>query len=112
MNIPGTVPTSIQVKPDRLGELSRYMGALGHSDAFLAELRRVKEEHPTVPGLTLALAVAEKHHAVAQQRSSRLVLILATSGGMEVERLATAVVHRDDGGLDLVSYSDAPGAGT
>lgn len=107
MNIPGVRPVRAPVPAGRLCELSRLLGSLVGIGDVVDELKRVQKELPSVPGLTLALSVAEKHLAQAQLKNSRLVLILASSAGLEVERMATTVELRDDGGLDLVTFSSS-----
>lgn len=103
-NIPGMETMRAPVPVKRLGDLSRQIGALLALDMVADEIKKMKKEHPLVPGLTLALAITEKHVAQSQVANSRLVLTLACSAGMEVENMATTVELRDDGWLDLVSY--------
>lgn len=104
MNIPGVRPVRAQVPSARLSEFSRQIGVLLGVGDVVDELKKMQKEHPTVPGLTLAIAVAEKHMACAQMKNSQTTLILASSAGLEVERMETTVELRDDGGLDLVTY--------
>ena len=104
LNIEGVKAARAPVPDGRLCELALGLGALLALDKVTEEIRKMEKEHLLVPGLTLALAVAEKHVAQAQDANSRLVLILASSAGMEVEHMATLVELREDGGLDLVSY--------
>lgn len=109
MDIPGVRPTRAQVPMERLVELSRAIGAILALDKVADELRKAQKEHPTVPGLTLALAVADKHIAQTRQTNSSLVLILACAAGLEIERMATTVEMRDDGGLDVVTFREREG---
>lgn len=103
-NIPGLEAMREPVPEKRLGALSRNIGALMALDKVADEIKKMKKEHPLVPGLTLALAITEKHVAQAQMANSRMVLRLACLVGMDVENAATTVELRDDGWLDLVSY--------
>lgn len=103
MRIAGVPPVRAEVPFARLGEFSRGIGAVVVLGDVVDELKKVQAEHPKVPGLTLALAVVEKHLAQSQMKNSKLALILAASGGLQVERMATAVALRDDGGIELVS---------
>lgn len=103
-NIPGLETMRVLVPLKRVGDLSRQIGALIALDKVADEIRKMKKEHPVVPGLTLALAITEKHVAQAQLANSRLVLRLACSAEMDIEGMATTVELRDDGLLDLVSY--------
>ena len=107
MSLEGVAPVRAQVPAARLSELSRLLGGLLFAGDLVDELKKMQAEHPPLPGMTLAIAVAEKQLAQAQLKNSRLVLILACAAGLEVERVATTVEIRDDGGLDLVSYGAA-----
>lgn len=105
MNIQGVPPERAKVSDARVGELSRMLGGLLAAGDLVDELKKAQSEHPALPGMTLSIAIAEKHLAQLQMKNSRLVLILACSAGMAVERVATSVELRKDGGLDLVSVS-------
>lgn len=105
MNIQGVPPVRAKVSEARVGEVSRLLGGLLAAGDLVDELKKAQAEHPKLPGMTLSIAVAEKHLAQLQMRNSRLVLILACSAGLDVERVATSIEVRDDGGLDLVSVS-------
>ncbi|MGF6211815.1 hypothetical protein [Comamonas sp. 4034] len=105
MNIQGVPPVRAKVSDARVAELSRLLGGMLAAGDLVDELKKAQSEHPALPGMTLSIAVAEKHLAQLQMKNSRLVLILACSAGLEVERVATSIEIRDDGELDLVSVS-------
>src|ERR1035437_6433047 len=61
------------------------MGAQGELLNLVGELEALQKQHPSVAGITLALAVANKRIAVVHMRTTRTVLTIAAIHGMPIE---------------------------
>ena len=57
----------------------------------------MQKQHPSVAGLTLAIAVIARRFAEVRMEVSRQVLTHAANGGLPIERHAIAMLFKDDG---------------
>lgn len=95
--LPGTRPMRHHVPHKRAHELLLDTGGLTALTAAQKELEKMREQHPGVAGLTLAIAVVARRAAEAQMASARSVLIQAGQAGMPIESHAIGLESADDG---------------
>ena len=104
MEIPGARPLKCLVPAKRAHKILLESGAAAATEAVRRELEAMREQHPGVAGLTLAIAVVGRYAAEKQMVSSREVLIQAANAGMPIEKHAIALAFEDDG-LYLEAFS-------
>ena len=105
--LPGTRPMRVKVPHSRSHRLLLDTGGHARLAEAQKELEKMREQHPGVAGLTLAIAVVARRAAEAQMSSSREVLIQAGQVGMPIEHHAIALDFADDG-LYLQAVADDP----
>lgn len=96
-DLPGTRPMRIQVPHKRAHDLLLDTGSHTGLSEAQKELEKMREQHPGVAGLTLAIAVVARRAAEAQMSSTRSVLIQAGQAGMPIENHAIGLEFADDG---------------
>ena len=97
LEIPGARPMKCKVPHKRAHRLLLDTGGHAALAVTQRELEKMREQHPGVAGLTLAIAVVARHSAELQMNSSREVLIHAAQVGMPIEQHAIALSFDEDG---------------
>jgi len=97
LEIPGARPMKCKVPQKRANRLLLDTGGHAALAVTQRELEKMREQHPGVAGLTLAIAVVARHSAELQMNSSRKVLIHAAQAGMPIEEHAIALSFEADG---------------
>lgn len=95
-DLPGVPPTRIIIPA------SKKVGMLLHTGEQMAltglkkELEDARRQHPSAPGITMAIAFTERRLAEATLATTRIVLGEAAKAGMPIENHAIATQIVDD----------------
>lgn len=88
--IPDAAPLETKITGRKMLDLLFATGEQVALDKLLKDLKKAQEQHPAAPGLTIAIAMAQRDMAEAQIRTTRIVLAAAAKAGLPIENHAIA----------------------
>lgn len=88
--LPGLPPTSFTIPARKKVEMLLQTGTQISLGDVKKELEDLRKQHPSAPGLTIALAVVDRRIAEATLITSRIVLAEAVKAGLAIENCLVA----------------------
>lgn len=87
-SLPGTHPMETTITGRKMLDVLFHTGEQLALDRLLKDLKQAQAQHPAAPGLTIAIALAERDMAEAKLVTTRVVLSAAAKAGLPIENHA------------------------